>query len=96
MQAHSPDSTDAPRVHVEVGFLPFELGLEPAAADRRIERADVPAAAAVERQHAAEQFHYDVQAFVAMLTQHATFPFAAERQQFARSEERRVGKECRL
>src|SRR5262249_33016410 len=72
-----------PRVPVEVGLLLVDLGLVAAGEDVASDPPHVPAAAAVEDQHAAEQLQHGQKARVGVVRMHTSAPLAAEREHLA-------------
>src|SRR3954468_23844559 len=72
-----------PRVFVEVGLLLLDLGLVAAGEAVASDPPHVPAAAAVEDQHAAEQLQHGQKAGVGVVRMHASAPLAAEREHLA-------------
>src|SRR5690349_1788939 len=72
-----------PRVLVEVGLLLLDPGLVAAGEDVASDPPHVPAAAAIEDQHAAEQLQHGQKARVGVVRMHASAPLAAEREHLA-------------
>src|SRR5262245_54846458 len=71
------------RVHVEVGLLLLQLGLQPAAQHVAGAAAHVLAPLGVEYQHAAEHLEHCEQALARMVGVHAAVPLAADREHLA-------------
>src|SRR5262245_5232733 len=71
---------DAARVHVEIGFLTLDSGLQPAVTNIVRNALHMPAGLAVERNHAGEKLHHLKQARLGVVATNLAPPSAADRQ----------------